>query len=62
VAAEVEGRGAHQAPEIDGGTTLRGALASELRAGDLVRAKVTGSDGVDLIAEPLELLSRATSS
>jgi ribosomal protein S12 methylthiotransferase len=61
VGAVVEGRGAHQAPEIDGGTTLRGALATELRPGDLVRAKVTASDGVDLIAEPVELLSRAGS-
>jgi ribosomal protein S12 methylthiotransferase len=61
VGAAVEGRGAHQAPEIDGGTTLRGALAAELRPGDLVRAKVTGSDGVDLIAEPVELLARVGS-
>jgi len=57
----IEGRGAHQAPEIDGGTTLRGPLAADLRPGDLVRAKVTGSDGVDLIAEPVELISRASS-
>jgi len=61
VGEAVEGRGAHQAPEIDGGTTLRGPLAADLRPGDLVRAKVTGSDGVDLIAEPVELISRASS-
>jgi ribosomal protein S12 methylthiotransferase RimO len=61
VGAAVEGRGAHQAPEIDGATTLRGVLASGLRAGDLVRAKVTASDGVDLVAEPVEVLSRAGS-
>jgi tRNA A37 methylthiotransferase MiaB len=61
VGVAVEGRGAHQAPEIDGSTTLRGALAADLRPGDLVRAKVTASDGVDLIAEPVELLSRAES-
>jgi ribosomal protein S12 methylthiotransferase len=55
----IEGRGAHQAPEIDGSTTLRGALAGELRVGDLVRAKVTASDGVDLVAEPVEIVSKA---
>jgi ribosomal protein S12 methylthiotransferase RimO len=55
----VEGRAAHQAPEIDGSTTLRGPLVGDLRAGDLVRAKITASDGVDLIAEPVEIISKA---
>lgn len=55
----VEGRAAHQAPEIDGSTTLRGPLAGDLRVGDLVRAKVTTSDGVDLVAEPVEVVSKA---
>jgi ribosomal protein S12 methylthiotransferase RimO len=55
----IEGRAAHQAPEIDGSTTLRGALAGDLRVGDLVRAKVTASDGVDLVAEPVEIVSKA---
>ncbi|MGB8652113.1 MAG: 30S ribosomal protein S12 methylthiotransferase RimO [Mycobacteriales bacterium] len=45
-----EGRAAHQAPEVDGSTTLYGA---GLRVGDLVRAVVTGSEGVDLVAERL---------
>jgi ribosomal protein S12 methylthiotransferase RimO len=57
----VEGRAAHQAPEIDGSTTLRGALVGDLRPGDLVRAKVTASDGVDLVAEPVEIISKAPS-
>ncbi|GAA1028969.1 30S ribosomal protein S12 methylthiotransferase RimO [Virgisporangium ochraceum] len=57
----VEGRAAHQAPEIDGSTTLRGPLAGDLRVGDLVRAKVTASDGVDLVAEPVEIVSKAPS-
>jgi ribosomal protein S12 methylthiotransferase len=57
--AGVEGRAAHQAPEIDGSTTLRGDRAAGLRPGDLVRAKVTGSAGVDLIAEPLDVVSGA---
>jgi ribosomal protein S12 methylthiotransferase RimO len=56
----VEGRAAHQAPEIDGSTTLSGGTVADLRPGDLVRAKVTGSAGVDLLAEPVELLSGVT--
>jgi ribosomal protein S12 methylthiotransferase RimO len=53
----IEGRAAHQAPEIDGSTSLRGGAVTGLRPGDLVRAKVVASVGVDLIAEPVELLS-----
>ncbi len=45
------GRAAHQAPEVDGVTTVRSA--APLRAGDLVPARVTGSEGVDLLAERL---------
>ncbi|MFC9694983.1 radical SAM protein [Kribbella sp. NPDC056951] len=45
-----EGRAAHQGPEVDGSTTLVG-LPEGVRIGDLVSAKVSGSDGVDLIAE-----------
>ena len=50
-----EGRAAHQAPEVDGTTTVRGldVLARPPRVGDLVRAKVVGSDGADLHAEAL---------
>jgi tRNA A37 methylthiotransferase MiaB len=43
----VEGRAAHQGPEVDGSTYL---LDSDARVGDLVRATVTGSEGVDLYA------------
>jgi MiaB/RimO family radical SAM methylthiotransferase len=53
----VEGRAAHQAPEVDGSTTLVGAVAG-LRPGDLVPAVVTGTEGVDLIAEPVPLAGR----
>jgi ribosomal protein S12 methylthiotransferase RimO len=42
------GRAAHQAPEVDGVTTVR--TRTPLAAGDMVRAVVTGSEGVDLIA------------
>ncbi len=48
-----EGRAAHQAPEVDGTTRLVGR-SSGYRVGSLVRATVTGSDGVDLLAEPLQ--------
>jgi ribosomal protein S12 methylthiotransferase len=45
------GRAAHQAPEVDGVTTVRSAVP--LAPGALVRAVVTGSDGVDLIADAI---------
>ena len=43
-----EGRAAHQAPEVDGSTTVHGP---GLQVGDLVTAVVTGSEGVDLVAQ-----------
>jgi ribosomal protein S12 methylthiotransferase len=43
------GRAAHQAPEVDGTTELISARPAA--PGDLVVALVTGSDGVDLVAE-----------
>ncbi len=56
----VEGRAAHQAPEVDGSATLTGGSSADLGVlcpGDLVRAVVTGSEGVDLVAEPVSLIS-----
>jgi ribosomal protein S12 methylthiotransferase len=52
------GRAAHQAPEVDGVTTVRSALP--LAPGDMVRVVVTGSEGVDLIADavPSAVVSR----
>ncbi len=44
----VEGRGAHQGPEVDGTTLVVGADGA--RVGDLLTATVTGTDGVDLVA------------
>ena len=44
-----EGRAAHQAPEVDGVTTV--STRTRLAAGAMVRAVVTGSDGVDLTAD-----------
>ena len=43
----VEGRAAHQGPEVDGVTRI----ATTARVGDFVDAVVVGSDGVDLVAE-----------
>jgi ribosomal protein S12 methylthiotransferase len=43
------GRGPHQAPEVDGTMLIRSARS--LAAGDLVAATVSGSDGVDLVAD-----------
>jgi ribosomal protein S12 methylthiotransferase RimO len=45
------GRAAHQAPEVDGVTTVRSAMP--LAPGDMVRVVVTGSDGVDLLADTI---------
>jgi hypothetical protein len=44
-----QGRAAHQAPEVDGVTTVRSA--APLTVGDIVSAVVVGSEGVDLVAE-----------
>ena len=48
-----EGRTAAQAPEVDGTTTLIGTGVAE---GDLARAVVIGSEGVDLVAQLLEVV------
>ncbi len=54
-----EGRTAGQAPEVDGATSLTGPGTDLLVPGDLVRARVVGSEGVDLVAELVELHSPA---
>ncbi len=51
-----EGRAAHQAPEVDGVTTV--ASPVPLAAGDMVSAGVTGSEGVDLTADALPAAPR----
>ncbi len=60
---EIEGRAEHQAPEVDGSTTLvtgdAGVDLAALRPGDLVRARVTATEGVDLVAVPFEMISAA---
>jgi ribosomal protein S12 methylthiotransferase len=54
------GRAAHQAPEVDGATEVQaGSGLGQLRAGDLVRAVVTGAEGADLLADAVDLISPA---
>jgi ribosomal protein S12 methylthiotransferase RimO len=50
--ADGEGRADHQAPDVDGTTLVRG---DGLRVGDIVTAVVVGTDGVDLIADLVEV-------
>jgi hypothetical protein len=49
-AAGVEGRAAHQGPEVDGTTTVR---ESQAELGQVVAARVVETDGADLVAEPV---------
>ncbi len=58
-----EGRAAHQAPEVDGSCTVMlpadpaaSGGGPPLDVGDLVRAEVVGSEGVDLVTELSMLL------
>ena len=57
---QVEGRSAHQAPEVDGLTFLvDGTIAaSSLAVGDLVTATVSASEGVDLVAAVTAVVPR----
>lgn len=53
------GRGPHQAPDVDGNVLITGSVtvpADGLVPGRLVRCLVTSSDGIDLIAQALEVL------
>jgi len=50
----VEGRAAHQAPEVDGTTTVHGLPADRRVVGRIVPAQVTGSEGADLVALPVK--------
>ncbi len=56
---EAIGRAEHQAPEVDGETTVYG---EGLRVGDLVLATVIASEGVDLVADLVEVLPSALAS
>jgi ribosomal protein S12 methylthiotransferase len=48
----VTGRSYADAPDIDGAVRLKG---KGLRPGDLVRARVTGADGYDLLARAIRV-------
>jgi hypothetical protein len=48
----VVGRAAHQGPDVDGVTLLDPLLLPGVAVGDLVRAVVVATEGIDLVAEP----------
>ncbi len=50
------GRGAHQAPEVDGSTEVRSPVP--LAVGDLARVRVSASEGVDLVADLIDASER----
>jgi ribosomal protein S12 methylthiotransferase len=52
---ECTGRADHQAPEVDGECVLE--RGSALAVGDMVRAVVVGTEGMDLVVSPRELLA-----
>jgi ribosomal protein S12 methylthiotransferase len=56
---EAVGRAEHQAPEVDGECVFTGAGADSFTVGDLVRCRVLEAQGVDLVVEPVELISSA---
>ncbi|MEO7196549.1 MAG: 30S ribosomal protein S12 methylthiotransferase RimO [Pseudonocardiaceae bacterium] len=58
-AAQVLGRAEHQAPEVDSECMLTGSGADSFALGDLVRCRVLATEGVDLVVEPIELISPA---
>ena len=51
-----EGRAEHQAPEVDGSTTLERRAGSSYTIGELVTATVVSTVGVDLVASAVELV------
>ncbi|MGH4026583.1 MAG: 30S ribosomal protein S12 methylthiotransferase RimO [Pseudonocardiaceae bacterium] len=54
---DTTGRAAHQAPEVDGECVFTASGSGSSAVGDLVRGRVVGTDGVDLIVEPVELIA-----
>jgi MiaB/RimO family radical SAM methylthiotransferase len=65
--SDTVGRAAHQAPEVDGecvftdGTGLDGSslAVGGFSVGDFVRCRVVASEGIDLVVEPIELITAA---
>jgi tRNA A37 methylthiotransferase MiaB len=59
-AGVAEGRAAHQAPEVDGSCTVHLPAGGQTPAvGDLVRAEVVASNGVDLVTQLTEIAEGA---
>ncbi len=56
--SSVPGRAAHQAPEVEGCTTI--IDGGGVRPGDLVRCRVVGTDGIDLFARALDVVQPTT--
>jgi ribosomal protein S12 methylthiotransferase len=54
--AVAEGRAACQGPEVDGSTTLT-SLPDGARVGDMIEAVVIGTEGVDLVADPIRIVA-----
>ncbi|WP_250279526.1 MiaB/RimO family radical SAM methylthiotransferase [Frankia sp. Cppng1_Ct_nod] len=56
------GRAAHQQPDVDGACTVRVPTGpvTDLRVGDLVSAKVVAAEGVDLVAEFVDVVDSVT--
>lgn len=46
------GRAEQQGPDVDGATLLTAIPAGDVRVGEIITARVVGTEGVDLIAEP----------
>ena len=55
----VEGRAAHQGPDVDGTTTVSGCVAA---VGDVVSARVIAAAGVDLVAEAVPARRHASAA
>jgi hypothetical protein len=53
---ELAGRGPHQAPEVDGNVRIQPSHGLDPAPGSLVRCRITGSDGIDLVAVALEVV------
>jgi len=56
-----EGRAEHQQPEVDGSCVVHPADLGGLRVGDLVRATVVGTEGVDLVCVAEHVVDRVGS-
>ena len=56
-AEAVAGRGPHQAPDVDGNVRIVDAGGLDLTLGSLVRCEIVDSDGIDLMARAVEIVT-----